>query len=1099
MKHGNTLSSMTRRLLVSTIATALFVPCVAYASQGQQVANGATLLLVADDYVTSGVPTLRVLNAGSMAAAGGVAVHADGAVAYGVQVDGTRSLLTFNGGSISTTGQQAAGVYVQAGGMASFGRDPAGTGTKITVSGNNAAGLYATGQASAINGVGVTISTSGVGSHGLRANGSEASLTDSDITTSNDLAYGVYADAGALANLDYVTVATQGANAHAVYFDGQLGDTVARITDGTFSTAGREAAGIYLTQGAKAQVTGTTVQTAGDFAYGVSMNQAGSQITLYGVSISTAGYTADAVWAPDNSVINASHFDIRTTGDVATGFNNRAAMITLTDGSILTQGASAHGLYASKEYASDAMIIGENLDIRTEGVGAVAAYARLGGQISLTNSRMITRNDSGYALRSVAGSSVNMTNGSILTQGQDAWGVSARTEGQLNLSQVDVLTQGVDAYASVIDGSGGRLSMDGGSLVSAQSTAFVVAGETSLNLSNGVQAIGGGGMLMNVIDPHGMVSLTMDNKVVAQGDIVFDPSMVKDSALYVLSDDDYDAVPVASTTVSLSHGSQWTGATRNVVSDLSLDNGSLWTVTSNSSVGQLALSDSRIQFASPANGGYKTLAVDGDFSGSGGVIGMHTLLNEGGPLNHQQTDRLLIVGNVTTTGTTVLDIVPHGAGASAPVDKHGVVDATDGISLVQVGGTSRADAFALRYGYVAVGPYQYKLYAFGPGQTDASQNALPVGALNWDYRLAPKYVEVPGDDHPDEPDDLPGSGDDESPDLVGPPTPVDPLQPKGALVAQMPSYIVAPIALLTYGDTLIDTLHQRLGDIRDTTTTDPLGGELFVRYIGSQQRYASSHGAYAYDFDQQINAVQLGGSLVSLTNDASSLRIGWAFDKGSTRVTPRVFDSEDASFGRYDAHGVSAWMSWQQNSGFYVDVVIGGERYQGSISTAVRGSDVARIRAGGWTASVETGYPFALGGGWQVEPQWQLKRQSLSIDPFQDADDLSTQIKVGGWTRTRAGVRFAKTDERRFSPYTRVDFTHTVGGSSNTATSSEAWGESGVFEGGRLGNTVRIGAGASSRLLPYLSLYGEADYLHDTDGYGMRGWQANVGLRLEFL
>jgi hypothetical protein len=35
-------------------------------------------------------------------------------------------------------------------------------------------------------------------------------------------------------------------------------------------------------------------------------------------------------------------------------------------------------------------------------------------------------------------------------------------------------------------------------------------------------------------------------------------------------------------------------------------------------------------------------------------------------------------------------------------------------------------------------------------------------------------------------------------------------------------------------------------------------------------------------------------------------------------------------------------------------------------------------------------------------------------------------------------------------------------------------------------------------LLPYLSLYGEADYLHATSDYGMRGWEVNLALRFEF-
>jgi outer membrane autotransporter protein len=582
--------------------------------------------------------------------------------------------------------------------------------------------------------------------------------------------------------------------------------------------------------------------------------------------------------------------------------------------------------------------------------------------------------------------------------------------------------------------------------------------------------------LLDVRDVVGQVALTMDNNVVAQGDIVFDPSLLSAGT-----------TPTANTTVSLSNGSQWTGATQNAVSNVSLDSGSLWTMTGDSSVGQLALSDSAIEFASSQNGHYKTLAVNGDLSGAGGVIGMNTLLNEGGALGNQQTDRLLILGNVTTTGVVLLDVIPQGSGAATASHSDGTVSPSDGISLVQVAGSSRADAFALKNGYVAVGPWKYTLYAFGPGQTDPAQNASGSGTLNWDYRLASAYVEDPNNN----PNNTP-------------PDPDNPIQPDGrvpvrpALVPQMPSYIAAPTALLNYGDSMIDTLHQRLGEIRDITPSDPHGGELFVRYVGSQQRYSSNLGFadYGFGFDQQINALQLGGSIVSWTTDTSSLRAGWAFDKGTTRVTPNAPDG--ASVGRYDAHGVSAWMTWQQANGFYVDAVLGGEHYQGDVDTQARDSAVANLRAASWTASVEVGYPFALGKGWSLEPQAQLKRQSLTFSNFTDADGLYTQIDVGGLTTTRVGARLTKTDNARFSPYVRADFIRTTGGDSHIDSSSNAWDASGTFNAGRIGNSYRLGAGATSQLTSHLAIYGEANYLHSTDSYGLRGWQANMSLRFNF-
>jgi outer membrane autotransporter protein len=1124
MKDADKFNATSRRFLACTIAAALFAPGVSLAVTGQQLADGTELSLLPGEYDTSavGLATLYALNGGSITAGSGVLVNTTGLSAYGIWASGAGSSVAFNGGSIATTGQNGHGVFTFGGGTVTFGADPGGVGTTLSTSNMGAYGLRNFDTASSINATNLTISTTGMNAHGAYNSG-VMNLTDSSISTTADGSYGIYTDGGGQTSLTNVTINTQGRGAHGAAFDGQTGATSGVITGSTISTSGIQANGVMVTMGANVSVADTNVRTSGDSAYGVVLDKPGSAVSLDTVAVNTSGNASYVLWLVSaNAVVSAENFAFQTTGSASTAVNNRSADVVLTDGNITTTGPTSHALYASLEYGNNAAINATNVQVLTEGANSVGAWGRLGAGISLTDSSITTLGGGALGVNiepmstaslvntsvqtSGTGShgvysagNVTIQNGTVATLGQQAYGVAVATTnpaspGQLSLDNVKVTTEGVNAYAAAVGAGGGTLNVNNSMLSSKQAAVFgiISSGDatTNIQLTNGTQVASDTGVLMNVVNPSNQVTLTMDQNVAAQGDIVFDPSLTSAGA-----------TPAPNVNVALSNASQWSGAVQGAVNELSLDSGSLWTVTGNSSVEQLALNDSNIQFTSPASGGYKTLTVNGDFSGSGGIVGMNTLLNEGGPLSNQQTDRLLITGNVTTTGTTLLDVTPQGTGASAPVDNGGVVGAGDGISLVQVGGTSRADAFALRYGYVAVGPYQYKLYAFGPGQTDPAQNVLPSGELNWDYRLAPKYVEGPGDGgNPGEPGD--GGRDDGKPDPEGGGKPVDPPvinPPVQDLVAQLPSYIVAPTALLTYGDTLIDTLHQRLGEIRQPGAADPRGGELFVRYIGSQQRYASNQRTYGYDFDQQINAVQLGGSLISLTSDASSLRLGWALDKGVTRVTPRVYNSEDSSFSRYDAHGASAWMTWQQENGFYVDAVVGGERYQGTVNTAVRGA-VANIRAGGWTASVETGYPFAVGGGWWVEPQLQVKHRTLSIDPFQDVDNINTQIQVGGLTSTRAGVRFAKTDNPQFSPYGRLDFIHASGGSSKTTASNPAWGElgTGTFEGGRLGNTVRVGAGANSRLTPYLSLHGEADYLHATSDYGTRGWQANVGVRFEF-
>jgi autotransporter-associated beta strand protein len=70
-----------------------------------------------------------------------------------------------------------------------------------------------------------------------------------------------------------------------------------------------------------------------------------------------------------------------------------------------------------------------------------------------------------------------------------------------------------------------------------------------------------------------------------------------------------------------------------------------------------------------------TLAVRGDYVGQGGTVEISTLLNEGGPLANQTTDRLLVYRNAS--GTTEVQVNGSGAGAFTGT---GQPNASDGIS-----------------------------------------------------------------------------------------------------------------------------------------------------------------------------------------------------------------------------------------------------------------------------------------------------------------------------------------------------------------------------------------------------------------------------------
>lgn len=125
------------------------------------------------------------------------------------------------------------------------------------------------------------------------------------------------------------------------------------------------------------------------------------------------------------------------------------------------------------------------------------------------------------------------------------------------------------------------------------------------------------------------------------------------------------------------------------------------------------------------------------------------------------------------------------------------------------------------------------------------------------------------------------------------------------------------------------------------------------------------------------------------------------------------------------------YLTWQHVNGFYVDGVASGERHQGDVSIA-RMQDVGHLRATGWTASVETGYPCRFDNRYTLEPQLQLARLHERIDTLVDRD--GTRVNYNDYDQTigRLGVRLTRTWDRgngQFgTPYVRLNYIKGWGG-----------------------------------------------------------------------
>ncbi len=333
-----------------------------------------------------------------------------------------------------------------------------------------------------------------------------------------------------------------------------------------------------------------------------------------------------------------------------------------------------------------------------------------------------------------------------------------------------------------------------------------------------------------------------------------------------------------------------------------------------------------------------TLLVRGDYISAGGTLTLNSFLNAGGPLSNQFTDRLLIGGSAS--GSTAVRVTGSGSGA---LTSTGRPTASDGISLIQVAGASSATAFTLSGGYVNNGtPFQYRLVAYGPGSVNgsaaASQRLLSGASPYWDYRLQSAFVSPTG---PVEPPVIP-------PD---PNMPILPVVERPQVAPQVPGYVTTPTVLFNLGIQDLDSLHRRLGEIRDSRHLEEArGGEVFARTFGGRLAYTSGQSFQDYGFSstQHFSAVQVGINRTVVESSGGTLRMGWAGTAAKLTFTPYSADGE--SSGEFHSKTVSGIATWQSDAGWYLDGIIAAGFFNGQVAAATR--TPADIKGASLAASV---------------------------------------------------------------------------------------------------------------------------------------------------
>lgn len=397
IRHPGRRTPMRRRYLTALVAA--FLPPVAEAEAPPFIADGKKLEVPDGSYETRGDSSyvLQVMHRGE-ARAGSSTFDTYGVQSHAVFVTDNRSRLALEGTTLHTRGNLAYGVR-----------------------------LVDTGVAANVKLSDATIVTEGAGALGVSFEGDAGGvISGGSITTLGNTAIGVRGMAGGNLSVEGTAITTSGKAAHGLYVEGATANGAAtsalQATGATIVTGADDSTGVHVMLGATATLTDVTIRTDGHSAHALDANSRHGQITVSGGDWRTRGDAAAGLYVLDGQRVALTGTTMSTAGNNAIGVDNRASAVGLRNVSIETAGASAFGLNAQGgEFPASPSIDAVKTTVSTKGVGSHAAIARWGGRIDLSEASIETTGDRAHGVVVNEGE-VSARRTSIVARGEDAFG-----------------------------------------------------------------------------------------------------------------------------------------------------------------------------------------------------------------------------------------------------------------------------------------------------------------------------------------------------------------------------------------------------------------------------------------------------------------------------------------------------------------------------------------------------------------------------------------------------------------------------------------------------------------------------------------------------
>jgi outer membrane autotransporter protein len=933
-----------------------------------------------DNFPNAGV---RAINGGQVVMSGsGSSITTTGGRGYGLSVEGAGSRARVSDTAIQVGGARAFGISIKSGGAAQV------SDSSVLVSG--VAGTFAPGVQ-------------------VEGTGSSLTLANSSITTTTpSVSIGLTARDGANIFVSDSSITTSGPNSAAISASSITG-TPGTVTANnvTINTTGDDnAMGAIADLGGIVTLNGGTVTTSGNqvrqssFAHGLGARNPNGTLIATDTVVNTSGLSAMGAWSDDGGTSTLNNVRINTSGErgiglfaiseqVGTQFN---ANTTANRTTVATTGLNAHGVAAqarNDQAVETATVTINDTSITTQGIGATALRATLENYGTTPTGRgeaYVVANRSSVVTNGVGAhgafsrdnpTSVTLNQSSIQTTGAEAHGAVAVIGGRIIGVDATVAASGANAmglYALGIPGAASTAEFTGSTLTNISGPIIGVAGDANITMTDSSAAGGSEWLRVGTLSDFPLLAASPPPLT---GPAEFPDEITGDLPPLQSPPITAPAPPVSPglANVILS-GSSVTGSAYTApgsVSSLTLTNNSLWRLTGNSNVTNLVNDPSLIDFSAPVGGVFKTLTVN-NYSGDG-AIGLNTFLAS----DASPSDKLIIDGGTASplpTGNTAL-LIRNARDASGALGQ-GALTTGNGILVVDAvnGGTTSADAFRLG-GRAIAGPYEYTL-----------QRASVDGSNGEAWYLRSTAAPTPPTPTPPAP---------------SPPTPAVPnFRPETSL------YGAIPALALVYSRGLVDTLHERVAEER-RMPGDPLVKEHEETYgpsLGwgrmiyrSGERESGHSGPFgdspAYNYDMQ--AFQVGLDLYrGEDTDGSHDQAGLSLAIGKIDGGVKHYTGFGAGDNVLRAYSVGGYWTHFGPDGGYVDGVLQLHRFD----IEAKPNDIGKLQTKGWgyTASLETGYPFLVSEGegedlyenLYIEPQAQVIYSKIDLD---NSDDIAADVR----------------------------------------------------------------------------------------------------------